>query len=178
MESSVPHVVEAHKIDEVITRYKEKPGALLGLLEEVQELNQYKFLPKESLDYISDKTKVPLSQIYSVVTFYSFFNLKPQGKHSVIVCRGTACHTKGSKLLLDELCNMLGGAEAFEEGEISYTTPDNNITIRTVACFGQCALSPVVAVDGTIYSNVTSEQLRKIIKHLQEGQKHEDIRLN
>jgi NADH-quinone oxidoreductase subunit E len=153
-------------IDKIINEKKGKPGELLSSLEEIQELNVYKFLPEKTLSMVSKKMGVSLSQIYSVVTFYSFFNLKPQGDHSIVVCRGTACHTKGSKALLDDVGLMLGSEYAFEEGESSYTTSDNQFTIKTVACFGQCALSPVVSVDGIIYSNMNSQKLSTIIKKI------------
>jgi NADH-quinone oxidoreductase subunit E len=130
------------------------------------------------LEYISSSVKVPLSQIYGVATFYSFFNLKPQGKHTIIVCRGTACHTKGSKILLDDLSGLPGCKEALDSGESSFTTEDRQITVKTVACFGQCALAPVVAVDGVIYSNVTSERVKKLLQNLQEDNKDENLKLS
>ena len=137
---------------------------LLSTLEEVQEKNPLKYLPGETLTVVSQKLNIPYTQVYSVATFYSFFNLKPQGKHSIIVCRGTACHTKGSKALLDEVGPILGFKRTEDETESSFTTPDNEFTIKTVACFGQCAQSPVVAVDGVIFSNVNSQRLMKILK--------------
>ena len=164
-------------VDEIISKHKGKPGELLTTMEEIQEASEYKYLDMQSMDYLSSQTKIPLSQIYSVATFYSFFNLKPQGKHTIIVCRGTACHTKGSKVLLDDLSTMPGCKEALEAGETSFTTEDRLITVKTVACCGQCALAPVVAVDGVIYSNVTSEQIKKILQNLQEDNKDENIRL-
>lgn len=176
METSIRSHLDDQQLDKVIRKYNGKPGELLGLLEEVQELNKYKYLPETTLNYISAKTKTPLSQIYSVVTFYSFFNLKPQGEHSIIVCRGTACHTKGSKAILDDLGLWLGGREAFSVGESSFTTPDNKFTIRTVACFGQCALSPVVSIDGEIHSNVTSDRVRKIIDKVKKGGNKNEIK--
>ena len=169
--------VDRTTIDEIITRHKGKPGELLTIMEEMQEVNEFKYLDQDAMDYLSSQTKVPLSQIYSVATFYSFFNLKPQGKHSIIVCRGTACHTKGSKVLMDDISILPGCKEALDSGETSFTTDDRLITIKTVACFGQCALAPVVAVDGIIYSNVTSEQIKKILQNLQEDNKDENIRL-
>ncbi|MCE1154943.1 MAG: NAD(P)H-dependent oxidoreductase subunit E, partial [Bacteroidales bacterium] len=102
----------------------------------------------------------------SVATFYSFFNLKPQGRHTIIVCRGTACHTKGSRALLNDVGHILGFQYDPGEGEPSFTTPDNEYTIRTVACFGQCAQSPVVSVDGVIHSYVNAQQLLKILRTL------------
>ena len=137
---------------------------LLSTLEEVQEKNPLKYLPGETLTVVSQKLNIPYTQVYSVATFYSFFNLKPQGKHSIIVCRGTACHTKGSKALLDEVAPILGFKRMEDETESSFTTPDNEFTIKIVACFGQCAQSPVVAVDGVIFSNVNSQRLMKILK--------------
>jgi NADH-quinone oxidoreductase subunit E len=158
--SIVPEII----LDEIIEKYKGKPGMLLSTLEEVQEVNPLKFLPRETLSSVSKKLNIPYTQVYSVATFYSFFNLKPQGKHSIVVCRGTACHTKGSKGLLDEVAPILGFKRTEDDSESSFTTPDNEFTIKIVACFGQCAQSPVVAVDGVIFSNVNSQRLIKILK--------------
>jgi NADH-quinone oxidoreductase subunit E len=158
--SIVPEII----LDEIVEKYKGKPGMLLSTLEEVQEKNPLKYLPGKTLTVVSQKLNIPYTQVYSVATFYSFFNLKPQGKHSIIVCRGTACHTKGSKALLDEVGPILGFKRTEDETESSFTTPDNEFTIKTVACFGQCAQSPVVAVDGVIFSNVNSQRLMKILK--------------
>ena len=157
--SPVPEII----LDQIIEKHKGKPGMLLSTLEEVQEKNPLKYLPGETLAAVSQKLKVPYTQVYSVATFYSFFNLKPQGKHSIVVCRGTACHTKGSKALLDEIGPILGFKKDENDTEASFTTPDNFFTIKTVACFGQCAQSPVVAVDGVIHSNVNSQKLIKIL---------------
>jgi NADH-quinone oxidoreductase subunit E len=157
--STVPEII----LDEIVEKYKGKPGMLLSTLEEVQEKNPLKYLPSETLTVLSRKLDVPYTQVYSVATFYSFFNLKPQGKHSIIVCRGTACHTKGSKGLLDEVAPILGFKRTEES---TFTTPDNQFTIKTVAYFGQCAQSPVVAVDGVIFSNVNSQKLIKILKKI------------
>ncbi|MDD2425262.1 MAG: NAD(P)H-dependent oxidoreductase subunit E [Bacteroidales bacterium] len=169
--------VDKKIIDGIIAKNVGKPGDLLTVMEEVQEVNEFKFLDPASMEYISTRLKVPLSQIYSVATFYSFFNLKPQGKNTIIVCRGTACHTKGSKVLLDDLTVLPGCKEALDSGESSFTTDDKQITVKTVACFGQCALAPVVAVNSIIYSNVTSEQILQILQNLQEGKKDENLRL-
>jgi NADH-quinone oxidoreductase subunit E len=162
---------DAKKLDEIIKSYENKQGRVLGVLEDAQKLNKNNYLPEETINYISSKLNVPLSRLYSIVTFYSFFNLKPQGDHTIIVCRGTACHTKGSKSLLDDLAGSMGGTKELEGGEPSFTTPDNKFTIRTVACFGQCALAPVVSIDGVIYSNVTSSQLRRLVQKTTKGRK-------
>lgn len=158
--------IEDTVLNQIVEKYHEKPGSLLSALEEVQEANPLKFLPQETLAAISRKMNVPLTQVYSVATFYSFFNLKPQGRHTIVVCRGTACHTKGSRGLLNDVGHILGFQYDADEGEPSYTTPDNEYTIRTVACFGQCAQSPVVAVDGVIHSYVNAPKLLKILRTL------------
>jgi NADH-quinone oxidoreductase subunit E len=157
---------ELQEIDAVISKHRGKHGELLGILEETQLLNEAQFLSEEVLNHVALRTGVPLSRVYNVVTFYSFFNLKPQGKHKITVCRGTACHTKGSKALLEDLGLILGCGKALEDGEAFYTTPDNEYTISTVACFGQCALAPVVAIDGIIHNNVTTATLQKLLKKL------------
>jgi NADH-quinone oxidoreductase subunit E len=157
---------ELQEIDAVIARHRGKHGELLGILEETQLLNEDQFLSEEALNHVALRTGVPLSRIYNVVTFYSFFNLKPQGRHKITVCRGTACHTKGSKALLGDIGLMLGCSKALEDGEAFYTTPDNEFTISTVACFGQCALAPVVAIDGVIHSSVTTSKLQKLLNKI------------
>jgi len=151
--------------DSVIATYIGKPGALLSVLEEVQRKTEHTYLNEQALLYIAEHMEVPVSQVYSVVTFYSFFNLKPQGEHTITVCRGTACHTRGSKPLLDDAMAMLHLHDSGDD-ETSFTTSDMRFTVRTVACFGQCALAPVIAVDDVIYSRMTSDKLATLLKQL------------
>lgn len=152
-------------VDEVIARYPNRTGDVLGILEELQKRHPNRFLPKETLQQVAAKTKLSASQIYSVVTFYSFFNLKPQGAHTIMVCRGTACHTRGSKTILDAIKSQL--LPEGEMGEEGFTTPDQRITVRTVACIGQCALAPVIVVDEKIYSYVTDQKLKQVMRTIQ-----------
>lgn len=166
MEATETVTRELQDIDAVITKNKGRHGELLSILEESQVLHEQQYLSEEVLNHIALRTGVPLSRIYNVVTFYSFFNLHPQGKHKITVCRGTACHTKGSKALLSDLGLILGCTKGLEEAESFYTTPDGEFTISTVACFGQCALAPVVAIDGVIHSNVTAATLQKLLAKL------------
>ena len=129
-------------IDDLIARSGGRPGALLGILQAVQERNPRKYLCAEDLRYIAEGTGVPLSQIFSVVTFYALFNRDPQGDHTICICRGTACHTRGSRSLLETLLLELGLAEVARQSDadkLTLTTADGKFTIRTVACFGQCA---------------------------------------
>ena len=103
MHASPPETLPAAErafIDQVVAKLTGRPGALLGILEAVQEHNRHKYLPTETLEYVAEKTATALSRIYSVATFYALFNLQPQGDNTICICRGTACHTRGSRNLL------------------------------------------------------------------------------
>ena len=162
-----PDAGERAFIDQVIARRSARPGALLGILEEVQERQPRKFLCLDTIRYVAEKTGTPLAQIFSVVTFYALFNREPQGDHTIAICRGTACHTRGSRSLLETLRLELGleedGAHA---DKLTLTTPDGHFTIRTVACFGQCALAPVVEVDHRICGHMNEGVLKREVKAL------------
>jgi len=159
-------------IDSLINRYLGHPGMLLGLLEEIQAKQPGKYLSPETLEYLAARTGIPASRIYSVATFFSLFNLKPQGEHTVCICRGTACHTRGSRQLLDRVKLQLGLREEDDDGsadKISLTTRDRKFTLRTVACFGQCALAPVVEVDHAILGHVNENGLEREVAAIQKG---------
>ena len=126
----------------------------------------------QTLEYVAARTGVPQSQVYGVATFFALFNLEPQGTHTVSICRGTACHTRGSRALLERLKLQLGLKDDGEEGsadKISATTPDRRFTLRTVACFGQCALAPVVEVDHAILGHVNEKTLEREVQTLRKG---------
>src|SRR5271165_6098806 len=161
---------ERNFIDGVIAARSGRPGALLGILEQVQDHHPRKYLPLETLRYIGSKTSIPLSRIYSVATFYALFNLEPQGDHTICICRGTACHTRGSRNLLQRLRLDLGLPEDSEGADkLCYTTPDRRFSLRTVACFGQCALAPVVEVDHAIFGHMNERALLKELDALDKG---------
>jgi NADH-quinone oxidoreductase subunit E len=171
-----PDVGERAFIDEVITNNSDRPGALLGILEAVQEHNPRKYLPMETLRYVAAKTGIPPSQVFSVTTFYALFNLQPQGDNTICICRGTACHTRGSRNLLDSLRIELGMGQVDESGDgddadkVALTTADQRFTLRTVACFGQCALAPVVEINHNICGHVNEHTLQRQVRALeQEG---------
>ena len=171
MATALPHSEDQDLIDRIIGDQAGHPGALLGILEKLQDHNPHKYLPMEMLEYVAARTGVPQSQVYSVATFYALFNLDPQGTHTVAICRGTACHTRGSRDLLEKLCLDLGlsGQEPSDSNEadkMALTTPDQRFTVRTVACFGQCALAPVVEVNHHILSHVNERTLQREVKAL------------
>ena len=161
--------------DRTITSHAGRPGALLGILERVQEHHPNKFLSAEILEYVAAKTDVPLSQLYSVVTFYALFNLDPQGDHTICICRGTACHTRGSRNLLQGVRLDLGlGLEENEgdghEDKEVLTSPDGKFTVRTVACFGHCAMAPVVEVNHRICGHATERTVQREIATIRGGE--------
>jgi NADH-quinone oxidoreductase subunit E len=154
-------------IDRIIGDQAGRPGALLGILEKLQEQHRHKYLPMETLEYVAARTGVPQSQVYGVATFYALFNLEPQGTHTVAICRGTACHTRGSRALLQRVKLQLSLQEAAEGADkLTLTTPDRRFTIRTVACFGQCALAPVVEVNHAIRGHVKEQALIREVEML------------
>jgi NADH-quinone oxidoreductase subunit E len=163
-------------IDKIIANRRARPGALLAILEATQERNHHKYLPLETLRYIADKMELPLSRIYSVATFYALFNLQPQGENTICICRGTACHTRGSRNLLQGARLELG--LGLEDGETNgneadkllLTTNDGQFTVRTVACFGQCAMAPVVEVNHRICGHATERTLQREIETIRAGE--------
>ena len=159
-------------IDQTVARLSDRPGALLGILEAVQEHNPHKYLPPETLEYVAAKTETPLARIYSVATFYALFNLQPQGDNTICICRGTACHTRGSRNLLQSVQLELGlntenGGHEGDADKILLTTRDQKFTVRTVACFGQCALAPVVEVNHRICGHVNERTLQREIQNIE-----------
>ena len=165
-------------IDSEISSRRGRPGALLSILETVQARHPQNYLPMETLRYIALKTGTTPSRIYSVVTFYALFNLQPQGENTICICRGTACHTRGSRNLLHSTQLDLGLGLADEDSEsdgntadkMVLTTPDNKFTVRTVACFGQCALAPVVEVNHRICGHVSERTLQREIQTIRSGE--------
>jgi NADH-quinone oxidoreductase subunit E len=162
-------------LDGLVAEHQGKPGMLLTVLEKIQDRQTQKFLPLEFLEHLAQRTGIATSNIYGVATFYALFNLKPQGRHSVSICRGTACHTRGSQRLLEVARLQLGLGDDDEESgsadKVSATTADGQFTIRTVACFGQCALAPVAEVEHQILSHVNERALTREIDSLR-GSKH------
>ncbi len=130
------------------------PSVLIPLLQDIQEI--YGYLPEEELVRVAKHTHLPLSRVYGVATFYNQFRLKPLGRHVIRVCRGTACHVKGSFDLLTTLENELG----IKAGD---TTRDRKFTLETVACIGACSIAPVITIDGEFYGGLTVKSLQKLL---------------
>lgn len=142
-------------VDAVINNNRLRPGALIPVLEEIQEILGY--IPKSVQRRISSGLGVPLSEVWGVVTFYSFFTTTPRGRHTVRCCLGTACYVRGGKKNMEKLSALLH----VEPGE---TTGDRRFSLETVRCLGACALAPVVAADGETFAQVKPVQLADILE--------------
>lgn len=140
-------------IDEILSKYKDK-SQLIDILSEIQA--EYGFISEENMRRIEQVMKIPLVEIYGVVTFYAAFKLKPFGKYKIIVCDGTACHVKGSRKLDEVLKEELG----IEDGGI---TEDGLFSLQLVRCLGLCASAPVLKVNNTVYAKCTPEKVKQII---------------
>ena len=147
--------LDLSKIDPILKKYGGQDGALIPILQEAQAI--YGYLPEEVLATISRGLKIPVSRVYGVVTFYSQFYLTPRGRHTVRVCRGTACHVRGGK-------NIRKAVEQFLDLGENETTPDFKFTFETVACLGACALAPVLLVDKNYYGKLTPAKVEKVLK--------------
>jgi NADH-quinone oxidoreductase subunit E len=151
----MPKEVDLTRLDSVLSKYKGQEGALIPVLQDAQEI--YGYLSEEVLVTVGKRLCIPMSRIYGVVTFYSQFYLSPRGRHTVRVCRGTACHVRGGKNIRKAVQLFLG----VEENE---TTPDSKFTFETVACLGACALSPVLLVDKNYYGKLTPAKVTQVLK--------------
>lgn len=144
----------SRQIRKVIDETRGQSGALIRVLQQVQGIVGY--LPPQVLKTISKEMKVPLSEVYGIVSFYSFFSMVPKGKHIVQVCMGTSCYVKGGEGLLTALRKDFG----LEPGDI---TPDGNFSLEMVRCLGCCGLSPVAAIGTDVYRRVKPSELKGIL---------------
>jgi NADH-quinone oxidoreductase subunit E len=144
-------------VDLIVDKYQEKRTALISILHDVQD--RYKYLPDEALKMVASRLRMDINEIYGVATFYKSFSLTPQGKHSITLCLGTACHVRGGPKILRELKGLLH----IEPGQ---TTPDRQFSLNVVNCLGVCAIGPVMMVDGKFYGEMNAIRAKKIIEKL------------
>jgi NADH-quinone oxidoreductase subunit E len=144
----------SQKIDGVLQRFKGEKAELIPILQQVQQALGY--LPENAMRRIARFTRVPDCTVYGVATFYAQFKFVPVGRNVIKVCRGTGCYVKGAPRLLDKLQKLL----SIEDGE---TTPDMEYTLETVACFGSCALAPVMVVNDRVYGRVSPDRIENIL---------------
>ncbi len=149
--------MDLSKVEKIVKEHNNDAGHLIGILQDVQA--EYRYLPKQPLEKIAELLKIPLSQVFSVATFFRAFSLEPRGEKEIHVCLGTACHVRGAKRLLEEMERGFG----ISAGQ---TTKDMKITLETVNCVGACALGPVIVVNGEYHGRMDATKTAKLIDEI------------
>ena len=147
------------ELEQFINELPEKRGSLINVLHKAQSL--FGYLPKEVQIFVAEKLDIPVSQVYGVVSFYSFFTMIPKGKYPISVCLGTACYVRGADKVL----------EAFKKElniEVGQTTKDGKFSLDALRCVGACGLAPVALVGDKVYGRISSEEeVKKILSEYQ-----------
>jgi NADH-quinone oxidoreductase subunit E len=146
--------MDIERLNKILAIFEGEKGGLISILQRIQE--EFGYLPEDALSSIADFLKLPLSQVFSVATFYDHFYLTRRGDHLVSVCQGTACHVLGARDILETAENCLG----IKKGQ---TTPDYKFSLERVACIGSCALAPVVLVNDEVHSKMTARKVKKLL---------------
>jgi len=148
----------SRQIKKIVEATDGQAGAPIRVLQKVQGLIGY--LPREALEAVSREMRIPLSELYGITSFYSFFSMVPKGKYVIQVCLGTSCYVKGSQKIIDSLNKDFG----LESGS---TTSDGKFSLQTVRCLGCCGLSPVLAINEDIHRKVKPSKLKEILSSYQ-----------
>jgi NADH-quinone oxidoreductase subunit E len=151
--------VDLTAANQVIDKYLTMKGALMPVLQEIQD--QYGYVPEPCVHLVAERLNVYTSQIFGVLTFYAQFHLEPRGKYIIRVCMGTACHVKGAGRIGDTLQDRLGIGHA-------ETTEDLKFTAEFVACIGACGMAPVIMVNDATYGSMSVQKMDEVIKKYQE----------
>jgi NADH-quinone oxidoreductase subunit E len=156
----MPTTIHAGSIEEIIREHPPSREHLISILQDVQDAEGY--LSRENINRIADYLVLPSSKIYGVATFYNQFKLNKPGKIQIQVCRGTACHVKGSLNLLDSLKLLL-------DVEVGQTTTDGMFTLETVACLGGCSIAPVITANGRFFGRLDKKRLENLVAKFREA---------
>jgi len=143
------------RMSEIIEKHRDTPGAIMPMLQDVNET--FKYLPRPALELVSSEVDLPLSEVFRIATFYNAFSLKPRGRHVITVCTGTACHVKGA-------ANILAGFEEHLGIKSGETTEDALFTLEAVRCIGCCGLAPVLTVNADVHGLMTKKKVPEIIE--------------
>jgi NADH-quinone oxidoreductase subunit E/NADP-reducing hydrogenase subunit HndA len=141
-------------IKDVCKSFGNKPGEVINVLHKVQ--GEYGYLPAEVQELVAKELGIPVSRVYGIVSFYSFFTMTPKGEHPISVCLGTACYVRGAEKVLDELKRQLG----IGVGEV---TPDGKFSLTCLRCVGACGLAPVIEVGDKVYGRMTPDRVKDVL---------------
>lgn len=153
--------IPQNKIDQLLAicdEHGNRPGELINILHKAQHL--FGYLPPEVQRIVAGRLGIPVSKVYGVVTFYSFFTMTPKGEHPISVCMGTACYVRGAEKVLDEFRRLLG----INVGE---TTPDGKYSLSSLRCVGACGLAPVVLIGEKVFGRIVPGDVERILKELE-----------
>ena len=153
--------IDTAKLDEIMQKFGYEKSNLIAMLQHVQQI--YRYLPEDAITYIGSKVEgLSPATVFGVATFYAQFSLEPKGKYEIKVCDGTACHVRGSSVVLEAIKNKL----FLEKGK--FTTPDGLFSLEIVSCLGACGLAPVFTVNGEVYGKATVKIMDEIIDKIVE----------
>ena len=144
------------RIDQIIDKHQAEASSLIQVMLEIQSENNW--LPKETLDRVSERLDVPLARILHIATSYKAFSLVPKGRHGIHICVGTACHVRGASRILDTVQDQTG----IKPGE---TDLDLKFSLEVVNCLGCCALGPVLEIDGKTHGKMTPGETSDVLKN-------------
>jgi NADH:ubiquinone oxidoreductase subunit E len=142
--------IDVGLLEPILLKYRDQKGAVIPILQRAQNL--YGYLPEEAMIEIAKKSRISISQLYGIATFYAQFNLEPRGRHIISICDGTACHVRGAPKLVtavEEKLNLVAGG----------SDPDYKYTLEIVYCLGSCGLAPIALVNDQVYGNTTPDSL-------------------
>jgi|SRR5208283_5338648 len=148
-------MINPEKLEAILSHYQGGSADLIPVLQDIQD--EYNYLPKDQMKVVAARMQVPLTQIYSVATFYKMFSLEPKSRHQIRVCLGTACHLRRGQLLVETVSRRLGV-------DIGQTTPDLQFSLETVGCLGSCAQAPLLMVDDQYFGRMSVDKVPKILK--------------
>lgn len=154
------------RVDDILSEFGTEKAQLINIMQAIQK--EYRYLPEESLTYISNKMGISEAKIYGVATFYENFSLNPKGKYVIKICDGTACHVRKSIPILDALRRQLKVTEK------NKTTDDMMFTLETVSCLGACGLAPVITINDVVYPKMTPDAVVEIINSIIEEETKND----
>lgn len=148
------------EIDEILARYRKVRGGLIPVLQQVQE--KFGYLSPTVLDYISMGLNIPSSDVFGVVSFYSFFTMVPRGEFIIKVCLGTACYVQGSSKIIYNIENEL-------KIKVGQTTEDRKFTLQEVRCLGACGLAPVIMINEDTHGMVKADKIMNLLENYAKG---------
>jgi NADH:ubiquinone oxidoreductase subunit E len=142
------------QLKKVIEEMKDKEGPLIPIMHEAQSI--FGYLSYDAQKCIAEALNIPMSEVYGVATFYSYFKTQPKGEHLIGICMGTPCYVRGATSILDKITEEIGIG-------LDQTTPDNKFTLEVTGCMGCCGLAPIIVIDEDIYGNLTPDDIPQIL---------------